>query len=104
MDPGNAWVWCTTVQDALAQLEWAYELNTDEDPFWFSEISLDHDMGEVATTMRIVDWCQANGRWPEVFTIHSANPVGRDNLVRAINASAPMNVTICILNTLSKGL
>lgn len=44
-------------------------------------ISLDHDLGGDDTTIIFIKWCIDNGYVPpKTFNIHSANPVGRENL------------------------
>jgi hypothetical protein len=62
----------------------------------FEEISLDHDLGGDDTAMTIVNWMAEHGYWPKVVTVHTANPVGRNNLLRALNAEAPAEVDIFI--------
>ena len=64
----------------------------------YKEISLDHDMGGDDTTMAVVDWLIWNVRgWPKDISIHTQNPVGRDNLIRTISTYAPPSVDIWIV-------
>lgn len=60
------------------------------------EVSLDHDLGGDDTAMSVVNWMIEHEYWPKVVTVHTANPVGRENLLRALNAEAPAEVDIFI--------
>lgn len=61
----------------------------------YTEVSLDHDLGGDDTSMKIIDFLEEFPHlWPQSVTIHTQNPVGRDNLTRAINANAPQDVDI----------
>jgi hypothetical protein len=67
----------------------------------WTEISLDHDLGEFyplgGDGIDYIDWlCEATldpdvMMWPYKITIHSGNPVGRDNMMRAIKRFGPYN-------------
>lgn len=95
---GEEWVIARTSADAIEFLKangvesWGYESEME----FFDEISLDHDLGGEDTGMRVVDWMASNVEWPSVVTIHTQNPVGRENLKRAVNAEAPADVAIFI--------
>lgn len=60
------------------------------------EISLDHDLGADDTGMIVLDFMVEHGIWPEVLTIHTANPPARDRMLRAANAEAPPEVDIYV--------
>lgn len=51
-------------------------------------ISLDHDLGEWAhhggDAIKFVDWMCMNDKFPPVVMFHTSNPVGRDNMKRAL--------------------
>lgn len=60
-------------------------------------VSLDHDLGEdMATGYDLLNWLEKDIVTDEkfrpvlVFRIHSANPVGRDNMARAIKSIEDM--------------
>jgi hypothetical protein len=46
-----------------------------------NEISLDHDLGKGKTGYDLAKWMTANKKWPEKVHVHSANPVGRKNII-----------------------
>lgn len=55
------------------------------------EISLDHDLGEGMTGYDFLNWLESHiwltgDPYIEGFSIHSANPAGRQNMERAINS------------------
>ena len=59
--------------------------------FLVTELSLDHDLGDGnGTGYSVACWLEeeaASGRYvPPVIRIHSANPVGRANMQRAIDS------------------
>lgn len=55
-----------------------------------SVLSLDHDLGEKKTGYDILLWMIDNNWWPaDEIRIHTANPVGRDNMTYAINRHSP---------------
>jgi hypothetical protein len=58
------------------------------------EISLDHDLGGDDTGMKVLDWIIEEGIWPNVMTVHTANPPARSRMIQAIHAEAPFGVTI----------
>lgn len=53
-------------------------------------MSLDHDLGESETVMEFLRWLAdvAYDRGPPGFLVHSANPVGRDNIVAYLDSWA----------------
>lgn len=74
--PGG-WIWAKT-SDAALQIF----LNGD-----ISEISFDHDLGGDDTSMRVatlIEMRAFSGIAPPIWHIHSANPVGRNNLKAAL--------------------
>lgn len=77
--PNDSWKWAKTSNVAI-------ELLCDYDP---EQISFDHDLGGNDTTMKVVDYIE---KWAEAglidkfsWTVHSMNPVGRENIIRAMN-------------------
>lgn len=80
------WIWIKTAHEAF---EFTHK-NWDQ----IEEISLDHDLGEESAGTGYSFLCgievaiavnQVKGKIP-VFHIHSANPVGRKNMERAIES------------------
>lgn len=77
--PDETWILCKSSSEAIE-----YTKNNGS-PIY---VSLDHDLGEDDTTMIFLKWLidrdiDTNGKFiPEKFiwNIHSANPVGRDNM------------------------
>jgi hypothetical protein len=62
----DGWVWVKTVDDAIARL-----INDD-----VTHISLDNDLGENQPEGRkVVLYMAEHNIWPEIVTVHSANPV-----------------------------
>lgn len=55
---------------------------------WWDAVSLDHDLGDYADdggdAIKFVDWMIENQRFPDAVYIHTSNPVGRDNMKRAL--------------------
>jgi hypothetical protein len=55
-----------------------------------SVMSLDHDLEETKTGYDIILWMVENGWWPaNEIRIHTANPVGKDNMTYVINRYSP---------------
>ena len=57
-------------------------------------LSLDHDLGDFAWDggdgIRVADWMEAHQVWPSRgLNVHSANPVGMQNILRAVDCSSP---------------
>lgn len=52
-------------------------------------LSLDHDLGEEKTGYDVAKFLVQEGIKIPVINIHSANPVGRDNIVQLINRYFP---------------
>jgi hypothetical protein len=82
--PDATWRHATTAQEAIDWLQRSF----------FNVVSLDHDLGppEAGTGYDVLVWLEraiAEGDWrtevPEL-RIHSANPVGRANMTRAIES------------------
>lgn len=49
--------------------------------------SIDHDLGSGPTGYDFIDYIAGRGYWPNEITIHTDNPVGRDNIERVIRHS-----------------
>lgn len=77
----DGWIWAKTVPEAIEIL------NSHN----VSEVSLDHDLGENEQTG--YDFaCELERRAFEgqplpLWAVHSANPTGRDNIVRALKSA-----------------
>lgn len=79
--PNNDWVWVTNAEDAER------EIFSGE----YTLVSFDHDLGENSATgydilNNLERQIAKGGFWGEIpeMIVHSANPVGRDNMLRAI--------------------
>lgn len=77
----EGWMLVTNVEDAKLVLM----------KYRVTHLSLDHDLGEnVQSGYDLVKWIEeryfVQDIRPPEMTIHSANPVGRQNMQRAINA------------------
>lgn len=86
--PDETWTVVRTPQDALREITWA---SVQDIPFEI--LSLDHDLGDDYFTgyylMTYLEECAYKDEWdmiPEMFQIHSANPVGRKNMQAAIDS------------------
>ena len=89
--PDDKWIIARNAMFAYHVIEMSYQLNRK------IVISLDHDLGEgISTGYDLLNWIEENIALnedfrPEIaFLIHSANPVGRDNMARAIKAIEKM--------------
>lgn len=51
-------------------------------------MSLDHDLGEDETVMEFLHWLAGNyyEEGPPDYVVHSANPIGRDNIIAFMNS------------------
>lgn len=88
------WTHVTTVKEATELLDTGRVV----------ELSLDHDLGDdegAGRGIHVVDWLAAQQEehrrilWPrDGITIHSANPTGRDAMVRAIENYAGKAVEV----------
>ena len=80
LPPDSSWTWAKTSQEALALL------NSD-----CTEISFDHDLGGDDTSMpvarRVEELAFSGEQAPPIWHIHSANPVGRQNLKAALESA-----------------
>lgn len=82
--PPEGWAWVKTAREALELLETGR----------VERVSLDHDLGEEGspgTGYDVASWIEEaayHGRIPRLaWTIHSANPVGREQMVRALRSA-----------------
>jgi len=57
-------------------------------------ISLDHDLGLGKTGYDITKWMVENDYWPKVIIIHTANPVGSQNMIQLLEHYKPEDVDI----------
>lgn len=83
------YIWVDDLREAPEDWEWAknFEQTIDLIRLGFEGISLDHDLGESYNGYDVVKFIEFNDLWPDVIAIHSGNPVGRDNIRRAIEYS-----------------
>lgn len=56
--------------------------------------SLDRANYKEKTGYAVVEWMIENGVWPKLVILHTMNPVGRDNMRRAIERHAPEHVKL----------
>ena len=84
--PPTEWVTCKTSAEAIKAMMSRF----------FDEISLDHDLGGDDTGMKVLEAMILEQRWPQVLTIHTANPPARAQMLLAANAEAPEWVAIFI--------
>jgi hypothetical protein len=53
-------------------------------------LSLDHDLGEGEPNgYDVAKWIVKNNRWPRRIRFHTANPVGRSNMIQLLQRYAP---------------
>ncbi len=85
----EGYVWCKSVDEAKAAIEdnerWYQPLGIKK--FALELIDIDHDAGDCASDggdyIKLLDWLEETGRnYP--IRIHSANPVGVQNMRRII--------------------
>lgn len=98
--PDDSWDVALTSEDAIECLIIA-RMPRWEDPL--IEVSLDHDLGGDDTGFKVLDWMIAEGVWPAVLTIHTANSVARKRMLAAANAEAPEWVDIFVIYDHLKG-
>ena len=77
------YVWCKSVNEAIDLLSDLINFGIDD----IEVLDIDHDAGDYASDggdyIRLLDWMEENGRnYP--IRIHSANPVGVQNMRRII--------------------
>ncbi len=105
--PDDRWYHAETSAEAIEFLETIDYLAAMTEDTEIFEVSLDHDLGysdelptkyagKEDTGMKVLYWMIENEVWPKMLTIHTMNPVGRDNMLRAANASAPGWVEIYV--------
>lgn len=72
----------------------------------FSKISLDHDLSDAhyagnqkeRTGFHVLLWMAENNVWPtEDLVIHTANPVGRKNMLDLVQSEAPKNIRVHVV-------
>jgi hypothetical protein len=89
------WLPVTTSRGAIEWLSHMYA-HRDFPNAWahFESISFDHDLGGDDTTMPVLDWMVEHDFWPKRVYVHTANPIGRSNLLRTLSRFAPDSVEI----------
>ena len=84
----DGYVWCKSVNDARQKIESVeYANKTNHFKYPIVLIDIDHDAGNYAFDggdyIKLLDWLEETGRnYP--IRIHSANPVGVENMRRII--------------------
>lgn len=82
----EGFVWCRSVNQAKRVIEEAEKLASVE------LIDCDHDLGDYAQDggdgIKLLDWLAERGTFYPI-ALHTMNPVGRDNMLRAIIAYWP---------------
>lgn len=81
--PDETWDWVTSSDAAIAFMKLMIdEIGTD----WmrFEAISFDHDLGGADTTRPVIIWMIENRVRFRRYTVHSANPVGKEWLTGMI--------------------
>ena len=76
--PSKDWSWA---KDSRSAIRWVLTHQK------IDIISFDHDLGGDDTAMRVVNFLDAMApyRYPKQYSVHSQNPVGRDNIKRAMD-------------------
>jgi hypothetical protein len=70
---------------------WLIAKNVQTAKLWLAKgivrhLSLDHDLGTPETGYDLMKWIAANNYWPAgQILVHSANPIGRENIQSVIN-------------------
>lgn len=91
----GSWLQVRSVNEAKQAIKEFLDLEKNFDDFDGHDsltlvINLDHDLGDYAKdggdAIKILDWIEAEGICTDnfVFKIHTANPVGRENMLRII--------------------
>lgn len=84
--PDN-YIWCHSVNEAISVINEAGTSN-------ITDIDIDHDLGDYnkdgGEGIKLIDWCIENDFYPNV-KLHTANPVGRNNMLRTIKRYWKLN-------------
>lgn len=73
--PDDSWTWAKNYSAAVDYLGYGIA----------DVVSFDHDLGEDSKSgYHVVCWMESHDTWPATALIHTANPVGRDNIARAL--------------------
>lgn len=79
----EGYMWARSVNQAIAMIE-----NAEEKKQPVELLDLDHDLGEYfpdgGDAIKLLDWLAERETFYPI-KIHTANPVGRQNMVRMIN-------------------
>ena len=82
----EGFIWCRSVNEAKSMIEEAERSSSVE------LIDCDHDLGDYAQDggdgIKLLDWLAERGTFYPV-ALHTMNPVGRENMLRTINAYWP---------------
>ena len=54
---------------------------------WFNAVIFDHDLGKGETGYDVLTWAIDNSYLPNLVQLVTSNPVGRDNMRRALEAN-----------------
>lgn len=85
----TGWVWAKSSDEAIEILDrWQHSSVT------LTMASFDHDLGGDDTSLPVIDWFIEHQRWPNAVYVHTANPVGRRNILTSVDRNAPPEVDI----------
>ena len=87
--PTRDWLWAKSSTEAMDLLEGLKILG-----MFIEEVSFDHDLGGTDTSMIVIRWMAMHNFWPTLAVVHTANPVGRENICRALDADGPPSMYI----------
>lgn len=57
-------------------------------------LSLDHDLGAKKSGYDVARWMVENNVFPNIIHLHTANPVGRDNMYQLLMRYKPEHVEV----------
>jgi hypothetical protein len=72
----KGYIWCKTYNQAISTLE--YHIWCEGG---IEEVCFDHDLGEDKSGYDIAKYMVENQIWTKGFSVHSMNPVGRQNII-----------------------
>ena len=78
--PDNSYRWCQTYDSAIATIHY---FSTSD--YGIERICFDHDLGEEKTGYDIAKYLVKNGIYIENYSVHSMNPVGRQNIIQLLD-------------------
>ena len=79
--PPKNYVWCKDAETALRIIDYYSHYNDENE---IVEISFDHDLGEEMSGYDIAKYLVENQINIKCFSVHSMNPVGRNNIIQLL--------------------